>query len=124
MYCFHSQWTQKNLHSGTESSGWLRYCLLFLIYASYKEVSNNSIVNRRVIPSYAIQMTCYISVSHALALLLKLTISTQFCHVKYAKSHSIHNTHCTFRAWLLPFSFIMDNLNAISCIHLNGCSID
>jgi hypothetical protein len=23
--CFHSQWTQKYLHSGTKSSGWLRY---------------------------------------------------------------------------------------------------
>jgi hypothetical protein len=25
--CFHSQWTRKYLHSGTKSSGWLRYCL-------------------------------------------------------------------------------------------------
>jgi hypothetical protein len=28
----------------------------------------------------------------------------------------IHKTHRTFRAWLLPFALLADNLNAISCI--------
>jgi hypothetical protein len=27
----------------------------------------------------------------------------------------IHKTHRTFRAWLLPFALLADNLNAISC---------
>jgi hypothetical protein len=29
----------------------------------------------------------------------------------------IHKTHRTFRAWLLPFALLADNLNAISCIY-------
>jgi hypothetical protein len=28
----------------------------------------------------------------------------------------IHKTHRTFRAWLLPFALMANNLNAISCI--------
>jgi hypothetical protein len=30
----------------------------------------------------------------------------------------IHKTHRTFRAWLLPFALLADNLNAISCIYI------
>ena len=28
----------------------------------------------------------------------------------------IHKTHRTFRAWLLPFALLADNLDTISCI--------
>jgi hypothetical protein len=36
----------------------------------------------------------------------------------------IHKTHRTFRAWLLPFALLADNLNATSCIQLQCPSID
>jgi hypothetical protein len=33
--CFHRQWTWTNMHSGTKSAGWLRYCMGYKIDYSW-----------------------------------------------------------------------------------------
>ena len=85
--------------------------------ANYKELTNNFMVNRKVILSYAIQMLHQRSQRSS-----NLPAQRSFAMLNI-RNETIHNTHCTFCAWLLPFNIIIDNLNAISCIRLISISL-